>query len=46
MLISDEAATCTCPWQAKHLSARGPCKHILAVQIVLAGDSPLAEAVE
>lgn len=31
-LIS-EGARCTCPWFAKHQSARGPCKHILAVQI-------------
>jgi SWIM zinc finger len=24
---------CVCPWAAKHGSSRGPCKHILAVQI-------------
>ena len=26
---------CTCPWFAKHRNERGPCKHILAVQITL-----------
>ena len=29
---------CLCPWIAKHGSSRGPCKHILAVQIA-AGDA-------
>jgi predicted nucleic acid-binding Zn finger protein len=24
---------CTCPWYAKHQGQRGPCKHILAVQM-------------
>jgi hypothetical protein len=46
VLITDLAATCTCPWHAKHQSARGPCKHILAVQISLADDAPITEAVE
>lgn len=27
--------TCTCPWYNKHGLQRGPCKHILAAQIVL-----------
>ena len=26
---------CTCPWYAKHENARGPCKHILAAQILI-----------
>jgi hypothetical protein len=26
---------CTCPWFAKHGTARGPCKHILAARILL-----------
>ena len=26
---------CTCPWHSKYLGKRGPCKHILAVQISL-----------
>jgi len=26
---------CTCPWFAKHQGLRGPCKHVLAAQIVL-----------
>jgi hypothetical protein len=24
---------CTCPWYAKHKNARGPCKHVLAVDL-------------
>lgn len=35
---SGEDYRCTCPWFAKHQGQRGPCKHVLAVQIVLAGD--------
>lgn len=27
-------ATCTCPWIAQHGTSRGPCKHILAADIV------------
>jgi hypothetical protein len=29
-----EDAKCTCPWVAKHGTNRGPCKHILAAQIL------------
>jgi hypothetical protein len=32
--LSDAGDRCTCPWHAKHQGARGPCKHILAVQIL------------
>jgi hypothetical protein len=32
--LSDAGDRCTCPWHAKHQGGRGPCKHILAVQIV------------
>ena len=32
--LSEAGDRCTCPWHAKHQSNRGPCKHILAVQIV------------
>lgn len=32
--LTPEGATCTCPWHAKHQGKRGPCKHVLAVQIV------------
>ncbi len=31
--ITAEGARCTCQWFAKHPGDRGPCKHILAVQI-------------
>lgn len=29
-----DGAHCTCPWFAKHRGERGPCKHVLAAQIV------------
>ncbi|MCC2668282.1 MAG: hypothetical protein K0Q72_753 [Armatimonadetes bacterium] len=32
--VTEEGARCTCPWYAKHQGERGPCKHVLAVQIV------------
>ncbi len=32
--LSDDGARCSCPWFAKHLESRGPCKHVLAVQIL------------
>ncbi|MGI8625104.1 MAG: SWIM zinc finger family protein, partial [Geodermatophilaceae bacterium] len=25
---------CTCPWFAKHKGSRGPCKHVLAVDLL------------
>lgn len=28
-------ARCTCPWFSKHQGERGPCKHVLAVQLIL-----------
>src|SRR5207344_2916132 len=31
--LSAEGARCTCPWFAKHQGQRGPCKHVLALQI-------------
>jgi SWIM zinc finger len=35
VMLSGDTATCTCPWYAKHQGERGPCKHVLAVQIVV-----------
>lgn len=32
--LSDSGDRCTCPWHAKHQGSRGPCKHVLAVQIL------------
>ncbi|MDR3107935.1 MAG: SWIM zinc finger family protein [Bifidobacteriaceae bacterium] len=29
-------ARCTCPWYLKHQADRGPCKHVLAVQLTYA----------
>ncbi|MES9859244.1 MAG: SWIM zinc finger family protein [Candidatus Thiodiazotropha sp. 4PDIV1] len=32
--LNDDEEKCTCPWYAKYQGNRGPCKHVLAVQIV------------
>jgi len=37
--LSDDGDRCTCPWHAKHQGSRGPCKHILAVQILTEQES-------
>ena len=31
-------AHCTCPWFSKHRGERGPCKHVLALQLALEAD--------
>jgi hypothetical protein len=31
--------TCTCPWYGRHRGDRGPCKHVLAVQLVAMDDA-------
>lgn len=36
--LTSEGARCTCPWWARHQGDRGPCKHVLAVQIRLEGE--------
>jgi hypothetical protein len=30
---TDTGWTCTCPWYGRHRGDRGPCKHVLAVQL-------------
>jgi hypothetical protein len=35
---ADGELRCTCPWFSKNQGQRGPCKHILAVQIELGND--------
>jgi SWIM zinc finger len=35
--LGAESSRCSCPWYAKHQGQRGPCKHVLAVQIKLEG---------
>ena len=35
--LGAESARCSCPWYGKNQGARGPCKHVLAVQITLEG---------
>ena len=34
-IAADGAAACTCPWFARHGGERGPCKHVLAVELHL-----------
>ena len=31
--------SCTCPWYGRHRGDRGPCKHVLAVQLVATDDA-------
>ena len=33
--IGETESKCTCPWYAKHQGERGPCKHVLAVQMMM-----------
>ncbi|MEM7474555.1 MAG: SWIM zinc finger family protein [Planctomycetota bacterium] len=40
---ADDMTKCTCPWFAKHQNLRGPCKHILAVQMYINQFSDPAE---
>jgi predicted nucleic acid-binding Zn finger protein len=35
--MSANGATCTCPWFGRHQGARGPCRHVLAVQLATMG---------
>jgi hypothetical protein len=37
--LSPDGARCSCPWFAKHQGQRGPCKHVLAVQLMLDPDN-------
>ncbi len=37
--LGGEMARCTCPWFAKHRGERGPCKHVLAAQLVEARET-------
>ena len=36
--LNEGGDTCTCPWFSKYLGERGPCKHILAANLVHEGD--------
>jgi hypothetical protein len=35
---TDEGWSCTCPWYGRHRGDRGPCKHVLAAQLVAMDD--------
>jgi hypothetical protein len=43
VVIAGDEAVCTCPWYSKHQGERGPCKHVLAVQILLGDEAPDGE---
>ncbi len=32
--LSESGGRCSCPWFSKHQGARGPCKHVLAAQLL------------
>jgi hypothetical protein len=36
--LTEAGARCSCPWYSKNQGSRGPCKHVLAVQITIEGD--------
>lgn len=38
VVITDEDAKCTCSWHAGNQGERGPCSHILAVELAAGGD--------
>lgn len=37
--LTEDDGRCTCPWYAKHPGERGPCSHILAVDILASGEN-------
>jgi predicted nucleic acid-binding Zn finger protein len=41
--LRPEGDICTCPWYGKHQGDRGPCKHVLAVRLLVQGDQDDAE---
>jgi hypothetical protein len=36
--LTRDASRCTCPWYGRHAGERGPCKHVLAVQLLALGE--------
>ena len=37
--VTGDGWSCTCPWYGRHRGDRGPCKHVLAVQLVATDDT-------
>jgi hypothetical protein len=37
--FDETGARCTCPWFARHAGSRGPCKHVLAADLVRAASA-------
>jgi hypothetical protein len=44
--LSSGGNRCTCTWHAKHQGERGPCKHILAVQLHVENEPTSAHAID
>jgi len=42
--LDEEQDRCTCPWFSKYLGQRGPCKHILAANLIAEGNDEAARA--
>jgi hypothetical protein len=42
-LAADGSATCTCPWWSAYAGSRGPCKHVLAVQLATSSSDDTAD---
>jgi hypothetical protein len=38
VMLGEAGGRCTCPWYAKHPGERGPCSHMLAVELALSGE--------
>jgi hypothetical protein len=43
--IGADGSSCTCPWTGRHGETRGPCKHRLAVRIVVEADEASESAI-
>lgn len=41
--LAAQGDRCTCPWYARHQNDRGPCKHVLAVQILTDESTPAVD---
>lgn len=38
VMLNQSDGRCSCPWYAKHPGERGPCSHMLAVELIAGGD--------
>jgi hypothetical protein len=42
--LGSSGSTCTCPWYGRHRGERGPCKHVLAVELTTMATDQADEA--